>query len=177
MLENNIDYYIEIDSKNLEDLIDEIGGIDVISEYNFISLGNEFNKGANHLNGKETIVFANYVDYFHGGSRVKNDNQVRILKSLINKLAKEKLYFDYLNEISNTIKTNIPSAKLLRFLKDRITYDSSWNITSYLLDGSDEYEYTYSSKCCKLGIIDPDVMTINNAITSIEYLKSNSVFH
>ncbi len=177
LLGNRINYYIKVDFNKLGELIDKIGGIEVYSNYNFVSFGYEFKEGLNKLNGEETKIFISYNNPLMGGSRIECDNQIKVLESIITKLSKNNEFLNYLDELKKTIKTNIPSSVIMRFIKDQMLYNHSWNNVNYILDGSDEYEYTYSSKCCKLNVIKPDEMTINTAITMFEYLESDGIFN
>ncbi len=176
LLENNIDYYIKIDLKALEKLIDKIDGIEIDSEYSFISSGIEFKKGLNRLNGKEALVFASELKGLVGGDRAIGENQEKVIEATIKKILKNDDYFEIIDEIKDAVKTNIPEKKILKMIKDQIAYKYNWNTTKYLLNGLDSYEYTYSYKCCKLNVINPDVTTIHEAITLIEYLKSDGIF-
>ena len=177
LLENKIDYYIKIDFTLLGSIIDKIGGIDVNSEYNFISSGVEFKKGINHLNGTESLIFARERKGLLGGDRSNGFNQEKVIEETIKKLISDDKYFEMLTETKEMIKTNIPASEILKFIKNQIAYDYDWGIIKYSLDGKDTYEYTYTYKCCKLNVVEPDIITVNNAITNIEYLKNDGVFN
>ena len=177
LIENKINYYIKLDSNSLENLINEIGNIEVYSNYNFVSLGFEYKEGLNILNGKQAITFSNYNSLLLGGSRVQSENQLKVLEAIIKKLLDNNEFLNHLEELKEVIKTNIPSVEIMKIIKEQILYQYDWNIINYGLDGDDTYQYTYSSKCCKLSVIKPDIKTVNNAITTIEYLKTDSVFN
>ena len=177
LINYKINYYIKIDNDSMENLIDKIGDIKVYSNYNFVSYGFEFKKGLNLLNGKEASIFSSYDNPMIGGSRVKSENTIKVLESVIKKLFSKNNFLSHLDELESVIKTNIPENEMIDILKKEFIYKSEWNIVDYSLDGDDNYEYTYSSKCCKLSVMKPNMNTINNAITMIEYLKSDSVFN
>lgn len=176
IIENNIDYYINIDLDNLKE-IDSLEQLEVISDFEFISSGFEFKKGENKLTSDSLIPFIRYSNALMGGSRIQNTNQMIFLESLLNKLLSDNKYLNILTELKDVIVTNIPKEEIIKFIKNQITYNYKWNTLKYGLDGADDFKYTYLSKCCKLSVMNPDVTTINNAITIIEYLKSNSVFN
>ena len=176
LFENKINYYIKIDFNSLKDLIDKLDGIDVISNYSFISSGVEFKEGLNKLNGDEALIFSRERKGLIGGDRTRGENQEKIIESIIKKILSNDKYFDVLNEIKTSIKTNIPESEMLKLIKNQITYNYKWNITKYFLEGFDDYKYTYSYKCCKLNVIVPDITSVNEAITLIEYLKTDGVF-
>ncbi len=176
LLENNIDYYVRINFSSLSNLIDKLGLIEVESEYSFISSGVEFKEGINYLNGTEALIFARERRGMVGGDRTKGGNKERVLESTFNKLIAESKYLDNLNELKKVIKTNIPEKEIISLIKNKYAYNYEWNVTKYLLNGIDEYEYTYTYKCCKLSIVKPNLETVYNAITSIDYLKNDGIF-
>ena len=59
LLNIDINYYIRVNFTTLEKVIDSLGGIDVYSEYSFISyIDNiQFYKGYNHMNAKQARAF------------------------------------------------------------------------------------------------------------------------
>ena len=55
-----INYYFRLNFAGFEKIIDALGGITVNSDYEFDSQntkGYHFNKGENHLNGEQALVF------------------------------------------------------------------------------------------------------------------------
>ncbi len=180
LLENKIDYYIKINFASLETLIDVLGGIEVVSDKDFISAGLEFKKGVNYLNGKEALTFSRERKSFIGGDRTRGENQQRVFEGIVAKITDKEIlnnYMNVLNNISDSFQTNIPENEILKVIKNQLLTDPKWNIHKYSLDGSDSYEYTYSYSCCKLYVMEPDVATIYEAITLIEYLKSDGIFN
>ena len=177
LLENQIDYYVRINFSSLKNLIDKLGNIEVDSEYSFISSGVEFKEGVNYLNGTEALIFARERRGLVGGDRTRGENQEKVLEATFKKLISGNRYMENLNELRSVIKTNIPSNEILNIIKETYAYNTDWNVFRYLLNGMDSYEYTYTYKCCKLNVIDPDMITVYNAITSIEYLKNDGVFN
>ena len=176
LLENEIDYYLKIDFKVLEETIDKLSGIDVESEYSFISSGVEFKKGWNHLNGHDALIFARDRNSFVG-DRTTAENQEKVLEALFKKMLSDDEYLEILDVLKKLIQTNIPEKSLLGLIKDQFIYNYDWSISRYLLNGIDSYEYTYTYKCCKLLVIKPDLQTVYNAMTSIEYLKNDGIFN
>lgn len=57
MLNVPVDYYVEVDMKALENLVDAVGGIDVKVKFDF-TYNTTFKKGKQHLNGKEALDYA-----------------------------------------------------------------------------------------------------------------------
>lgn len=180
LLNTTINYYLKINFASLEKLIDEIGGIEVVSDFNFVSSGIEFKKGVNYLNGKEALVFSRERKGLVGGDRTRGENQQKVIEGIVKKISSKRDLNDYvaiLNNLKNSFKTNIPESEIYKMARNQILRSPNWKITKYSLNGSDSYDYTYSYKCCKLYVMKPYQETIDEAITLIEYLKTDGIFN
>ena len=59
LLDININYYVKVNFSSVEKIVDELGGITVHSDYNFISQdGYKYVKGDNILNGKKAFFYS-----------------------------------------------------------------------------------------------------------------------
>ena len=175
LLNTKINYYIKINFNSLEKLIDEIGGIEVESAYDFISSNVEFKKGINKLNGKEALIFSRERKGFALGDRTRGENQQRIIEGIVKKLSEKKSIDDYLKvlNIKDLFQTNIPEKEILKLAKNQIINNPQWKVTKYSLKGSDSFDYTYSYKCCKLYVMEPYPDTVTEASTLLEFLKND----
>ena len=61
----DINYYARVNFTSLIEIVDTLGGIDVNSEYAFEAQGYSFQKGVNHLNGKQALAFQESVTALH----------------------------------------------------------------------------------------------------------------
>ena len=177
LIEDRINYYVNFDFNYSDKLIEKIGDLEIELDQEFVSFGYEFKKGTNIIRKDELIPLMRYNNPLMGGNRLQSENQIKVVEAIINKLLDDNKYLEVLNELEQMITTNIPKDILVKFIKNQLTYNYEWNIAKYSLDGEDKFEYTHLSKCCKISVIEPEVMTINTAITMIEYLKSNSIFN
>ena len=180
LLNTTINYYLKINFASLEKLIDELGGIEVVSDFNFVSSGIEFKKGVNYLNGKEALVFSRERKGLVGGDRTRGENQQKVIEGIVKKISSKRDLNDYvaiLNNLKDSFKTNIPESEIYKMARNQILRSPNWKITKYSLNGSDSYDYTYSYKCCKLYVMKPYQETIDEAITLIEYLKTDGIFN
>ena len=71
----DINYYARVNFTSLIEIVDTLGGIDVNSEYAFEAQGYSFQKGVNHLNGKQALAFSRERHSFASGDNQRGKNQ------------------------------------------------------------------------------------------------------
>lgn len=172
LLDIDINYYVKVNFTTLVDIVDELGGITVNSNYNFVSNdGYSYVKGANVLDGKKALSFARERKSFKEGDRVRGENQQLVLTSLINKAMSPKIitnYVDILKALKGKFITNISDDEITKLIKMQLNDGSSWNIKSISVNGSDAMDYVYSYKKTKLYVMKPDEKTVLNAKNNIK---------
>lgn len=178
LFDTKINYYIKVNFTSLEDLVDALDGITVISQYNFTSQdGYTYKYGENVLDGKKALSFARERKSFKDGDRERGKNQQLILTSIINKAISPKIltnYVDILKALKGKFVTNISDNDISKLIKMQLNNESSWNIKTISVDGSDAMDYVYSYKKNKLYVMKPDEKTVNNAKENIKnVLKIN----
>lgn len=167
LLDIDINYYVKVNFTTLVDIVDELGGITVNSNYEFTSIdGYHFSKGENNLNGKEALSFARERQAFSEGDRVRVENQQLVLTAIINKVLSAGIITNYnnlLNALSGEFLTNITNKEITDLIKWQIDGMYSWDIESIALDGSNAFDYTYSYKNQKLYVMMPYPESVNSA--------------
>ena len=167
LLDIDINYYVKVNFTTLIDIVDLLGGIEVDSKYEFTSIdGYHYSVGKNYLNGNEALSFARERKAFSDGDRVRIKNQQLVLKSIINKLLSSKIITNYnnlLNSLNNKFLTNMTDDELTKLIKWQIDGMHSWNIDNVSLNGTDDYQYTYSYQKQLLYVMMPDKESVNNA--------------
>ena len=159
-------------------MVDALDGITVFSQYNFTSQdGYTYKYGENVLDGKKALSFARERKSFKDGDRERGKNQQLILTSIINKAISPKIltnYVDILKALKGKFVTNISDNDISKLIKMQLNNESSWNIKTISVDGSDAMDYVYSYKKTKLYVMKPDEKTVNNAKENIKnVLKIN----
>ncbi len=167
LLDIDINYYIKVNFTTLIDIIDLLGGIEIDSNYEFTSIdGYHYSVGKNYLNGEEALSFARERKAFSDGDRIRIKNQQLVLKAIINKLLSSKIITNYnnlLNSLNNKFLTNMTDDELTKLIKWQIDGMYSWNIDNVSLNGTDDYQYTYSYQKQLLYVMMPDKESVNNA--------------
>ncbi len=172
LLDIDINYYVKVNFTTLVDIVDELGGITVNSNYDFTSIdGYHFSKGNNNLNGAEALSFARERQAFSEGDRVRVENQQLVLTAIINKVLSAGIITNYnnlLNALSGEFLTNITNKEITDLIKWQIDGMYSWDIETISLDGSNAFDYTYSYKNQKLYVMMPYPESVNSAKEKIK---------
>lgn len=115
IIQSPIDYYATIDFNGLENVVNDIGGIDISSKFsidksNNESVGKDINikKGENHLDGKHALAYARIRKIDNDIQR--GERQQQVVKAILQQLSKENNINDYQNKaktLMNYVQTNI----------------------------------------------------------------------
>ncbi len=177
LLDININYYIKVNFSSLTKIVDALGGVNVYSENTFISRdGYSYKKGNNYVMGEEALSFVRERKAFGGGDRVRIENQANMIKALIDKAISPDIIIKYnslLNSLENFFVTNMKMNNITDFIKKQIKDNKNWDIDTYSLDGSDDYQYTYSYKEAKSYVMEPNMEDVINAKSKIKEVMSN----
>ena len=161
LLDIDINYYFRVNFTTLEKVVDALGGVDVYSEYSFVSyIGNyQFYKGYNHMNGNQALGFARERKTLPEGDISRAKNQQAVIDGIVRKLTTFNSitkYTSLLNSLKGTFQTNMTNNDITSLIKMQLNDNASWNVTSNVLNGDGASEYTYSYKGQKLYVMIPD---------------------
>lgn len=170
LLELDINYYIKVNFTSVIDIVNAIGGLDVYSEYSFISYsGYRFKKGLNSVNGKQALDFARTRKAFSDGDRQRGKNQQAVIEAIVRKVTDKSIITKYnslLNAVNGKYQTNMSMKKVTSLIKMQLDDMSPWTVTSYSLTGKDSKDYTYTYNQL-LYVMKPDQESIDEAINLI----------
>ena len=144
----DINYYFKVNFNSVIDIVDVLGGLDVYSDYTFISYsGYSFKAGYNSVNGEEALDFVRTRKAFAEGDRQRGKNQQALIDAIIQKATKKSIITKYnslLDAINGKYQTNMPSKKIMSLIKMQLNDMAKWTVTSYGLEGTDSNNYTYT---------------------------------
>ena len=160
LLDCEINYYVKVNYNALINLVDALGGVEVYSEYDFVSyeLYHKFKKGMNNVDGKLALDFVRTRKAFRQGDRVRGENQQRMIQAIFKKVMSPSIlikYGDLLNAVDGSFATNISTNKITSLINMQLDKMPSWEIENLALNGSDSYEITYSFKKYELYVMVP----------------------
>lgn len=172
LLDININYYFKVNFTSLIDLVNALGGITVYSDYSFTSIdGLKYTKGNNKMNGEEALSFARERKSFSDGDRQRGKNQQAVISAIINKICSKSILMKYdslLDSLSGEFQTNMGSKKITSLIKMQLNDMSSWNISTYSLNGVDSRDYTYSGGSTPLYVMEPVLGSVKEATSLIK---------
>lgn len=182
----SIDYYIRINFTTLIDMVDALGGITVDSEFAFNTKEYSFSKGENQLSGKEALDFARERYAFANGDKQRGENQMQVIKAMINKamfpaIIKNAEYI--IDTISKNIETNMDTSEITSLINMQINDGAYWNIMMNSVKGRGDSRITYSGGNQKLYVMIPDQDSVYEAKAMMKqvmemnkYRQSNHAF-
>ena len=179
LIDIDINYYVRVNFNTLIKVIDEIGGIDIYSDTDFIAWTDEsckFNQGMNSVGGKCALAFSRERYAYQSGDRHRGQNQQAVISAIIKKVNTDRnlilKYNDILDSLNGTFQTNMQFEDITSFIKNQINNNISWDIESISLDGYDSSNYTYSYSGSKLYVMEPKYNTVENAKNKILEVSS-----
>jgi len=167
LLDIEINYYVKVNFTSLIDIVNALGGITVYSDYTFTSIdGVHFTEGNNNMNGEQALAFARERKAFQSGDIQRGKDQQAVIAALIKKVCSKSIITKYdslLNSLKGKFQTNMSSNKITSLLKMQLNDMSTWNISTYNLDGVNSNNYTYSGGNMKLFVFEPKLGSIEQA--------------
>lgn len=115
----DISYFARVNFTSLIMIVDALGGVNVESEYAFEAGGYSFEKGMNHLNGEQALVFARERHSFQDGDNQRGKNQEAILKAILERIMFPDILFqanDILNNVADCVETNMTRDEMAKFI-------------------------------------------------------------
>lgn len=146
----DIDFYFKVNFEGFKNIVDSLGGVDVVSEYDFASGGDEgyvYTKGVNHLNGSQALAFARERKAFSSGDRQRGKNQMAVIRAVIEKMQSAEVLTNYaglLQAVEGSFETSVPYDLIAELVRDQLNGGGTWNVVSYSVDGWGDSQVTYS---------------------------------
>ena len=173
-----ISYYVHVNFTTLIQLVDAIGGIDVVSDTTFQTHGMgvkyTFYAGVNHLDGNRALAFSRERKSFSDGDKKRVQNQQKVLEAILNKAMSSTSiltnYTQILNTLQSSFQTNFTQQNMTYFIKKQLNDMKPWTITMIHLDGTSSYQNTYTYGSQKLYVMLPDLNSIGEAQNQIKQI-------
>ena len=162
-------YYARINFLGLVDIVDALGGIDVVSPCDFTAQGMNireggysddyyfhFEEGLIHIDGYGALAFSRERNSFDDGDEQRGKNQMAVIKGIVDKATSSQIlssYNDVLKAVEGCFTTNMPYEDISALVKMQLRDMSGWNITTYSVSGDGDM-----MPCATMGAYDLWVM-------------------
>jgi LCP family protein required for cell wall assembly len=175
-----LDYYLETDFKGFEEIIDQMGGINIHinKRLKYVDKAGGVNinlpPGDVHLDGEKALQYVRYRgDKLGDIGRVSR--QQKFIEALMKKATSPNIILNLpsiYNEVMDSVNTNIPIKDITPFVKLAKNADLN-NLKTEMIPGSPEYINGIS-----YWIADGEGLEImvNNLIRSKEYIQNNQYY-
>ena len=173
LYEADIEYYVRINFDGFKKLIDAMGGVTVYSDYAFTAITRtKIKEGKNELNGQQALDFARERYTLKGGDNARGQNQMKVIKALIQKATSGTTiitnYSDIMASVDGMFQMNIPTELISDMMKMQLSDMAQWNIVTYAATGNGSMAECYSMPGMKLSVIKPSQSSVNKAIRLID---------
>ena len=151
--------YVLVNFNTYENIINTLGGVDIVNPYQFSGGGYTFAAGNIHLSGSEALSYVRERKSLANGDFDRNEHQIIVLKAIIKKIMSPEIITNYssvLEALSGTFLTNIANDSIYDLAAAQLESMSAWTINSRHLEGS-----TGSAECASapgelLSVVFPD---------------------
>ena len=174
LFDTDINYYVKVNFTTVERFIDAIGGVDVVSEYEFTPVKMKdwtVKEGVNHMNGKQALAFARERKAFPTGDHQRIKNQQLVFEALIKKATSSRTmilsYNKVLSSLRNYFEMSFSSREIRKLVKFQLAKDPEWKIFKNTIVGGDGMLPTYSTGGEYAYVMTQDPESIENAKTLI----------
>lgn len=171
----DIPYSIKISMSSVTEVVDLVGGVDIVSDTEFNSYhykGWRVKKGINHMDGEHALAYSRERYAYSSGDRHRIMNQQQVLEAVLKKIVSDKTfltkYDKLLDSLSNLYRTDIPSSLITELVKRQLDDMSGWTFLSNSVSGSDASSATYTAPKSKRYVMVPYENDVRDAHKQIE---------
>lgn len=177
MFDVDINYYVRVNFTSLETVVDAIGGVDVLSEYDFdTDSGFHFDKGVNAVDGKAAVAFARERIHIPYGDVSRGIHHQALIEAIFRKMLDPTMIQGLpalVPSLMNVIDTNFGYDNFTHFVSHEIDNAKAWDFTKLSLDGTGDMQYTYSQgDTYKYYVYWPNEESLHSIINEIKVVSA-----
>lgn len=177
LLDTKIDYYIQLNMSGFRKLIDAIGGVDVEADRSFkTDWKTSFQKGINHVNGKEALTFVR--EYHHlRGMEQRNKNHQQMLKAIFKQVMKKNLLEMDINALyklcKKNVRTDMKAGEILSLMRWQKEEKVEWEMETATIKGKFALETLAEYPDAKLSVEKVDQKSLDQVNKKIKKLLNS----
>lgn len=171
-MDMEINYNARVNFSSLVQIVDELGGVDVVNPNTFQAGGYSFEASAEpvHLNGKQALAYCRERYSFTEGDRERGRNQMRVLNGIIQKALSVQILKNFtgiMNAIGHSFQTNMSVKDMTSLVNMQLKDGGAWQVYSCSLNGTTGTDYAYALGD-NASVMYPDKKTITQAKENID---------
>lgn len=183
LYKTTIPFFVRINFTSLIEIVDQLGGVDVYSEYEFRTSRNsehvmDVYQGINHFNGEEALAFSRERENVPGGDNQRGKNQQAVITAMIKKMISPQMLLKasgIMDSVAGNVETNMADKQIQNLIKNQLNKGGSWNIYSVAAEGEGGKDYCYSAPGQLLYVTYPDTTSIENIEELINRVENGEV--
>lgn len=175
-----IDHYVKVNFTSVVKIVEELGGVEVFSEYEFDSIyGYHFEKGMNTItDGEEALAFVRERKNLPGGDNQRGKNQQAMITAMLNKAMSPAILANYaglLSSLDGNFETSMTTNDIMGLVKKHLDQGGNWNIVSQSVTGFDSEGTCYSSGDYVLYVMEQNPDSVAAAKAQIQQVYNGEI--
>lgn len=169
LYDEHVDYYVKINFKGFETLIDAIGGITIESEKSFYTYKDNYyiSEGTNQLNGAYALSYVRERKSFADGDNARGRHQMQMIEAIIEKVSSGTTiltnYSSILSSMEGMFTTNMSQEEIAALVRMQLSDGTGWNVKSFAVNGNGSKQHVYSMPGKRTYVTVPDETTVSYA--------------
>ena len=167
----DIDYYVRVNFTSLKKIVDLLGGVEVYSDYDFISdwgphgagTHYKFKKGYNKVNGKKALAFCRERHHFANGDYQRGRDHQHMIEAILNKVMSPSVLPNFsklLKESKTMFQTSMSKDKIVSLCNMQLNDMAKWKISYANAEGSGAKKTTFSIRSTALYVCEPNYESV-----------------
>ena len=167
----DIDYYVRVNFTSLKKIVDLLGGVEVYSDYDFISdwgphgagTHYKFKKGYNKVNGKKALAFCRERHHFANGDYQRGRDHQHMIEAILNKVMSPSVLPNFsklLKESKTMFQTSMSKDKIVSLCNMQLNDMAKWKISYANAEGSGAKKTTFSIRYTALYVCEPNYESV-----------------
>lgn len=174
----DIDYYVRVNFTSLKKIVDLLGGVEVYSDYDFISdwgpngagTHYKFKKGYNKVNGKKALAFCRERHHFANGDYQRGRDHQHMIEAILNKVMSPSVLPNFsklLKESKTMFQTSMSKDKIVSLCNMQLNDMAKWKISYANAEGSGAKKTTFSIRSTALYVCEPNYESVKKITKKI----------
>lgn len=181
----DIDYYVRVNFTSLKKIVDLLGGVEVYSDYDFISdwgphgagTHYKFKKGYNKVNGKKALAFCRERHHFANGDYQRGRDHQHMIEAILNKVMSPSVLKNFsglLKESKHMFQTSMSKEKIVSICNMQLNDMAKWKISYANAEGTGAKKTTFSIRSTALYVCEPNYSSVQKITKRIKKVMSET---